>query len=118
MDEWHQCLAAYAAGDAPSRDVERIAVRHTLELMKAKAPGRSVELRVPPYAAVQVIEGTTHRRGTPSAVVEMDARTWLELAHGTGEWDVLVATGVIKASGERSDLREWLPLHSDDSRRL
>lgn len=112
------CLDAYRAGADVDRETERAAVKQTLELLKAKAPGRSVEVRIPPYAAVQVIEGTTHRRGTPSAVVEMDARSWLRIAAGSGEWEALVASGVITASGERSDLRPWLPLSDDDSRRL
>lgn len=118
MDEWQQCLAAYDAGERVDRATERAAVKHTLALLKEKAPGRSVEVRIPPFAAVQVVEGSVHRRGTPAAVVEMDATTWLRLAAGIGEWDVLVATGVISASGERSDLRPWLPLSDDESRRL
>lgn len=110
MDEWRACLEAYAVGDVVDRATEKAAVKHVLGLLTAKAPGRSVEVRIPPYAAVQAIEGSVHRRGTPSAVVEMDAATWLQLAAGIGDWDVLVATGVIRASGERSDLRMWLPL--------
>jgi putative sterol carrier protein len=65
---------------------------------------------VPPFAAVQAVPGHTHRRGTPSAVVETDAATWLALAHGDLTWAEAVATGRLHASGERSDLSAWLPL--------
>ncbi len=59
---------------------------------------------------MQVIEGTTHRRGTPSAVVEADARTWLELSVGRRSWAEAVADGSVRASGARSDLSALLPL--------
>jgi hypothetical protein len=69
-----------------------------------------VEVRIPPFAAVQAIPGPVHRRGTPSAVVEMDAPTWLALATGALSWAQAKAAGQIRASGERADLTEWLPL--------
>jgi hypothetical protein len=103
-------LADHAAGRVPDRAVEKAAVKGSLALLVERAPGRSVEVRIPPYAAVQVIAGTTHRRGTPSAVVEMDARTWLELVAGQRTWADAVAAGSVRASGERSDLGPWLPL--------
>jgi uncharacterized iron-regulated membrane protein len=103
-------LAAYDAGTQVERSDERAAVKEALAALVERAPGRSVEVRVPPHAAVQAIEGTTHRRGTPSAVVEMDARTWLELAVGRITWSDAVAAGRITASGERSDLSPLLPL--------
>ncbi len=84
---------------------ERAAVRALLARLSERAPGHSVELRVPPYAAVQLIEGPRHTRGTPSAVVEMDAVTLLALADGSLSWEDGVRTGRIRASGERSDLR-------------
>lgn len=105
-----ECLAAYAAGEVPDRALVRSAVRSTLDVLVAQAPGRSVEVRIPPVAAVQVIEGVSHRRGTPSAVVETDPRTWLELATGAVVWSDAVAAGRVRASGERSDLSPYLPL--------
>jgi len=95
--------------DAP-RDRIRDAVRASLDSLAQIAPGRSVEVRIPPHAAVQVIAGTTHRRGTPPAVVEADPRTWLELCVGDLDWATAVATGRVRASGERSDLGHLLPL--------
>lgn len=103
-------LAAYEAGEVPSRDAEKAAVRTLLDALVAVAPGRSVEVRIPPYAAVQAVAGVTHRRGTPSAVVETDARTWVELATGRLAWADAVARGAVRASGERSDLSPYLPL--------
>ena len=103
-------LADYAAGRQPDRVTEKAAVKAALALLAERAPGRSVEVRIPPYAAVQVVAGTTHRRGTPSAVVEMDPRTWLELAAGQCRWADAVGDGRVRASGERSDLGGWLPL--------
>lgn len=92
------------------RDVERRAVRATLQALAAVAPGRSVEVRVPPHGAVQAVPGTTHRRGTPPALVETDAATWLALADGSLPWHDAVAAGRVRASGERSDLSAYLPL--------
>lgn len=92
------------------RSTERAAVRAVLARLQAIAPGRAVELRVPPYAAVQIVEGPTHTRGIPGAVVEMDAESLLGLADGSLEWSELVRTGRVRASGERSDLRQYFPL--------
>ena len=102
--------AAMAYGDEREPADTRAAVRAALRLLIAVAPGRSVEVRIPPFAAAQAIAGTTHRRGTPSAVVEMDARTWILLASGDLDWVAAVAQGRVRASGERSDLSTWLPL--------
>jgi hypothetical protein len=88
----------------------KAAVKASLARLQQVAPGRAVEVRIPPYAAVQVVPGHTHRRGTPSAVVETDADTWLSLAAGTLTWAEAVATGRLRASGERSDLSSYLPL--------
>ncbi|MFI6484994.1 sterol carrier family protein [Nonomuraea sp. NPDC050663] len=103
-------LTAYDRGVAPERDAARHAVRHLLDRLAANAPGRTVEVRVPPYAAVQAIEGPRHTRGTPPNVVEMDARTWVSLAVGRLSWDAAMATGAISASGARADLSAYLPL--------
>ena len=85
-------------------------VKATLAAFAQAAPGRSVEIRVPPYAAVQAVPGGSHRRGTPRAVVECDASTWLGLVSGELSWAEAVASGRVQASGERSDLSPWLPL--------
>jgi len=69
-----------------------------------------VEVRVPPYAAVQVIEGVRHTRGTPPAVVEMDAATWIALATGDLGWHDAERSARVRASGERADLAPYLPL--------
>lgn len=88
----------------------RAQVKASLAALQAIAPGHAVEVRVPPYAAVQAVEGHRHRRGTPSAVVETDAQTWLALASGTLTWADAVASGRLHASGERSDLSSYFPL--------
>ena len=90
----------------------RAQVLATLRSLQAKAPGRSVEVRIPPYGAAQAVPGGSHRRGTPRAVVETDAQTWLALCDGSLTWAQALATGRMHASGERSDLSALLPLTS------
>ena len=85
-------------------------VKSTLALLTAKAPGRAIEVRIPPYAAVQCGEGPLHTRGTPANVVEMNAQTWLALASGEILWGEALNSGAITASGVRADLSEYLPL--------
>jgi hypothetical protein len=85
-------------------------VKSSLAALAAKSPGRAIEVRVPPYAAIQCGEGPTHTRGTPPNVIEMDAATWLSLASGETSWADAMATGAISASGVRADLSELLPL--------
>src|SRR5687767_2858168 len=97
-DEFAAVCGRLDAGDT-NRDDLRAATKHLLALLQAKAPGSSVEVRVPPFAAVQVIEGQRHTRGTPPAVVEMDAPTWIALARGHLAWQ----DARVQASGERSD---------------
>ncbi|MFF1792909.1 sterol carrier family protein [Kitasatospora sp. NPDC058263] len=75
-----------------------------------QAPGGAVELRIPPYAVVQAVEGPRHTRGTPPNVVETDPLTWIRLATGRTDWDAAVEAGALSASGERSDLRAHLPV--------
>ena len=87
-----------------------LAVRYTLQLLAEQAPGGTVEVRVPPYAAVQCVEGPRHTRGTPPNVVETDAATWLALATGRLTWDDARAAGRVHASGQRADLRGHLPV--------
>ena len=86
------------------------ATRYLLQLLDDAAPGNTLEVRVPPYGAVQVVEGPRHTRGTPPNVVEMDAATWIAVATGRVGWDAAIADGLITASGQRADLREWLPI--------
>ena len=88
-------------------------VKSTLALLTAKAPGRSIEVRVPPYAAVQCGDGPTHTRGTPPNTIEMNADTWLALASGELNWSDAMNSGAIAASGVRADLTEYLPLGSE-----
>ena len=88
----------------------RALVKHYLAVLEVRAPGRSVEVRVPPFAAVQVIPGVRHTRGTPPAVIETDADTWLALATGRTTWHEAVDAGAVAASGERTDLSPYLPL--------
>ena len=98
-------------GAAPGRPVLRAAVKASLAAVAAAAPGQSVEVRVPPYGAVQCVSGPRHGRGTPPNVVETDARTWLALVVGRLSWDAALADGALRASGSRSaEISGLLPL--------
>ena len=101
---------AQAAGGLAAGSDLRLLVKHFLAVLAERAPGRSVEVRVPPFAAVQVIPGSRHTRGTPKAVVETDALTWIGLATGERSWADAVRAGAVSPSGERSDLSPYLPL--------
>jgi Bacterial SCP ortholog len=106
-------LDAWLAGGGPEPDraVVRAAVKESLAALAAVAPGRTVEVRVPPFAAVQCIAGPRHTRGTPPNIVEADARTWLALATGLLHWDDAVAEGSVAASGSRTpEVARYLPL--------
>ena len=104
-------VRAWAADPvAASRTVRATAVRYTLEELSNLAPGRSVEVRVPPFGVTQVIKGTVHTRGTPPAVVETTPETWLSLATGRLTWEAALAAGDVVASGQRTDLSHLLPL--------
>nr|WP_246211327.1 sterol carrier family protein [Phytoactinopolyspora alkaliphila] len=92
------------------KDTVRLAVRALLEVVAQRAPGRTVEVRVPPHAAVQCVEGPRHTRGTPPNVVEMDATTWLRLAAGRTRWADELAAAHVSASGDRADLSAYLPV--------
>jgi hypothetical protein len=102
----------WLAGEAeqPPRSVVGAAVKTTARWLAQQVPGRSVEVRVPPYVAVQCIEGPRHTRGTPPNVVETDAATWLRLVSGQVTWDDAMAAGKVIASGNRADLGPHLPL--------
>ena len=98
------------AADPRSAAQTRLLVKHFLALLAERAPGASGEVRVPPYAAVQAVAGVRHTRGTPPAVVELDAETWIALAAGTVSWADAERDGLVRASGERADLSPLLPL--------
>lgn len=107
-----------AGGVPPERSVLRAAVKESLAAIAAAAPGRSVEVRVPPWGAVQCISGPRHGRGTPPNVVETDPRTWLALVAGTLTWTEAVASGALRASGTRSaEVARQLPLTGEGSGR-
>lgn len=103
-------IADLDRGAEPNRQDLRAAVRLLLDRLAEAAPGRSVEVRVPPYAAVQCVEGPRHTRGTPPNVVETDALTWIALARGRLSWADAVADGRVRASGPRADLSPHLPV--------
>lgn len=105
-------VAAVADLAAPTlpRDTERLAVRALLDVLAERAPGRTVEVRVPPHAAVQCVEGPRHSRGTPPNVVELPPAAWLRLAAGRTTWADALAAGAVHASGARADLSALLPL--------
>jgi hypothetical protein len=117
---------AYPNGDAVSivinalrdgLDVDRPdlrdAVRVLLGRLSRAAPGRSVEVRIPPFGVVQCVDGPRHTRGTPPNVVEMDPVTWVKVATGALGWDEAVASGVIRSSGNRADLSPFLPVTAE-----
>jgi hypothetical protein len=99
----------------PGRSEVGEAVRLTARTLAAIAPGASVEVRVPPFVAVQCISGPEHRRGNPPNVVETDPRTWLLLATGLLTVADAAATGAVQLSGSRaSEIGQWLPLVAID----
>jgi Bacterial SCP ortholog len=113
------CVDAVLAALGTGREVKpgaldpgatRIAVRYLLDRLASAVPGRAVEVRVPPYGAVQCIAGPAHSRGTPPNVVEMDPVTWLRLATGRLGWGDAVERGEVRASGTRADLSAHLPV--------
>lgn len=86
------------------------AVRYLLQLLAESAEGNTLEVRVPPFGAVQCIAGPRHTRGTPPNVIETDATTWLALASGRLDWADAIASGAVHASGARADLSGHLPI--------
>jgi Bacterial SCP ortholog len=103
-------LRALDNGAVPDPGELRVAVRHLLQLLALRHPGHSLEVRVPPIAAVQCLEGPRHTRGTPPNVVETDPVTWMKLATGRLGWAEAVASAAVRASGARADLAAYLPL--------
>lgn len=95
----------------PSRAQVATAVRLSARYVAQKAPGHSVELRIPPYVAVQCIEGPRHTRGTPPNVVEADPLIWLQVVLGLTTFDAAVAKGSVQSSGSRAgDLAHYVPI--------
>lgn len=122
VDEGRAALAAWRDAQVPasevppsevpavSRNTLATAVRYTLEEVTARAPGNSVEVRVPPFGVTQCVEGPRHTRGTPPNVIECDAATWLAMVTGRLDWADAVDAGTVAASGLRADLSGLLPL--------
>ena len=96
----------------PERRALKLVVRALADLLAERAPGRHVECRVPPYAAVQCVEGPRHTRGTPPNVVEVDPVAFVELATGRLAWADAARDGRAQTWGDRADLSRWLPLLS------
>jgi hypothetical protein len=107
----NNALDALDRGTEPDRSVLRDAVRALLAELARRAPGRSVEVRIPPFGAIQCVAGPRHTRGTPPNVVETDPMTWLLVATGRLSWADAVAGGRVRASGIRTDLSDHLPVH-------
>ena len=124
LDEGRAALTAWQAANAPGagaadaagagaqvpRSMLATAVRYSLEEVTARAPGNSVEVRVPPFGVTQCLEGPRHTRGTPPNVIECDAATWLAMVSGQLSWADAVDAGRVAASGLRADLSGLLPL--------
>lgn len=111
MDDGRAALQQWVDGAGQvARPVLATAVRYALEELTARAPGHTVEVRVPPFGVTQCVEGPRHTRGTPPNVVETDAATWLSLVTGRTTWREAVASARVSASGERADLSGCLPL--------
>ena len=99
-----------ALAEGATRDDTATAVRYLLQVLAEGAEGNTVEVRVPPFGAVQAIQGPRHTRGTPPNVIEMDAATWIAVATGVEHWSDAASTGRIHASGTRADLTDILPV--------
>lgn len=107
VDEWLKDPTS----PAPDRSALAAAVRLTARTLAAEAPGASVEVRIPPFVAVQCMSGPRHTRGTPPNVVETDPRTWLEMVTGRKSFDEAAAEGRLQASGARAaEIGRWFPL--------
>lgn len=105
-----EAVAALDTPDGPPREVLRDAVRALLATLTKRAPGKTVEVRVPPFGAVQCVAGLRHTRGTPPNVVECDPVTFIALSAGRLDFAEAVADGRVSASGTRADLTPYLPL--------
>jgi hypothetical protein len=114
-EEVSSALSRVREGHPESVDL-RLLTCHFLALLERAHPGRSVEVRIPPIAAIQCVAGARHTRGKPPAVVETDPETWVRLAAGDLPWSAAVAAGRVRAYGERSDLSTVLPIVDPYSR--
>ncbi|TAL46102.1 MAG: hypothetical protein EPN91_00985 [Salinibacterium sp.] len=112
-DEVGRAVVSEVLAGGASRDSTATAVRYLLQALADVAPGNTVEVRVPPFGAVQAVAGPKHTRGTPPNVVEMDATAWVALATGSLTWDEAVADGRISASGQRSQLEKFFPVFTE-----
>ncbi|MDU7515680.1 MAG: sterol carrier family protein [Varibaculum cambriense] len=110
-EDGQTALAVWSKGNASRADTGT-AVRYSLQVLAQRHPRQAVEVRVPPFGAVQIGAGTVHRRGTPPAVVEMNTDTWLALATGILTWENAVNGKKINATGVGSDLTAYLPVFS------
>ena len=110
VDAGRAALEGWRVGGQVDRTTLATAVRYTLEELAFRAPGHTLEVRVPPFGVTQCLAGPRHTRGTPPNVVETDAGTWLALVTGRASWADVRAEGRVSASGERADLSAWLPL--------
>jgi hypothetical protein len=111
LDGALEALVRAVAADPTQPTATRLAVRHLVRLVAERAPGRTVELRVPPHAATQCVAGPRHTRGTPPNVVEVQPAAFVALAVGALSWADAAADGRLRASGDRAGLlRELLPL--------
>ncbi|HJC85761.1 MAG: sterol carrier family protein [Candidatus Corynebacterium faecigallinarum] len=109
LDVW-PWVSAPEGTPRPPRAKVAAAVRLTVAQLGQDAPGHSVEVRVPPFAAVQCVAGSVHRRGTPPNVVECDALTWLGLAGGLLDVDAAIAAGAEVSGAHATDIAHWLPV--------
>ncbi|QZY53016.1 sterol carrier family protein [Leucobacter tenebrionis] len=109
IEDGRAALAAARAGER-GRIVLATAVRYLLEELAERAPGNSVEVRVPPFGATQCVQGPRHTRGTPPNVIETDPETWIALATGELGWETALGEARVVASGSRADLHGLLPL--------
>lgn len=108
-DDGRAALRAVEDGSTKRSDIAT-AVRYVLEELAERAPGNSVEVRVPPFGATQCVPGPRHTRGTPPNVIETDPETWLALATGALDWDAALSAARVTASGSRANLDGLLPL--------
>lgn len=92
------------------KETLKSAIKYSLQLLHQQIPGKSVELRIPPFAAISIVEGKNHKRGTPPSIIEISALTWLELVKGLKTWNQATGEGLISASGPNTDLSRYLPI--------
>jgi hypothetical protein len=109
VEAWRKAAGPPSSAPVP-RTILATAVRYSLEEVTARAPGNSVEVRVPPFGVTQCVAGPRHTRGTPPNVIECDAAIWLAMVTGQLSWADAVAAHRVAASGLRADLSALLPL--------